>query len=221
MEANIFEDAFEKGKNPTPLDLRQDICDQLVEKINQINKTDLIARDFVEQIVNLIRDEFGFYFVCLFLVRDDGYRKTAILCAGSGEVGPRLIERGHGFVPIKPPFIGVISTAIGSNVILIGDPFTDGFMVSALPQGMEMEPIHSLQFREEIKGVGPDPHLPDSRIQMTIPLRTKEGAIGVLCIYSCQQNGFSQQDIPIFLPLTDHIAQLCSNLTNDISLWKR
>jgi GAF domain-containing protein len=207
---NIFETAFEKGKNPVPPDLRQKVCVQLLAKIRRLNRNGLNLQEFIEQVVNLIRNELGFYFVRLFLLRDDGYRKTAVMCAGSGEIGPLLIERRHGFASIAPPFVGVIDTAIGSNVVIIGDPFTDGFMVSVLPEGTDLEPIQPLQFREEIKGVTPDPLLPDTRIQMTIPLRTKEGVIGALCIYSCIPDSLSQQDIPIFLPLADCIAQFCS-----------
>jgi GAF domain-containing protein len=220
MKTDIFEIAFEKGKNPAPLKQRREICSQLVEKIDQMNRRDMNIQgfiSFISQLVNLIRDELGFYFVRLFILEEDRQGKIAIMYAGSGEIGPLMIERRHGFIDVAVPFVGIIDTAIGANKVVMGDPFTDGFMVSTLPQDMKLEPIHPLQFQGNIKGVPPDPLIPDAKVQMTLPLRAKEGIVGALCIYSCLPDSFSEQDISIFLPLTDYIAQLCTSLKGDMS----
>lgn len=216
----IIATAYEKGKNPVSLGFRQEVCTQLIEKVSQINRNCSNLEDFVEQTVNLIRDELGFYFICLLLINYTsenalmyhGPGNAAVMYGGSGEIAPLLIERAHHFVYLKPTSTGLINTAINTNVVVIGDPFTAGFLVGSLPQYPRLEPVQPLQFRKEIIGVTPDPLLPDARSQMVIPLRVKQGVIGVLILYSCVPDSFEQRDISIFLPLADHIAEICANV---------
>lgn len=192
--------------NSPPSASRPEVCLKLIDQVSQIVKSSPTLNQFTQQVVDLIRDNFDFYFVSLFLV--NAAREMVDFYAGTGEIGQVLRKLGHRFNITSK---GMVGTAISENKVIIDDYYSGGgFFVTALPSNMQLQPISPPQFVTEVWRA--HPLLPGTQSQIIIPLRTQQGIIGVLDIHSSKKEDFSQQDIPFFLPLTDQIARICADL---------
>jgi hypothetical protein len=76
--------AREKGEQFIPSDLRHKVSVQVIESINRLGASPLNLEQFTEQVVNLIRDWFGLYFVGLYLRKTES--NWVQLWAGSGKL---------------------------------------------------------------------------------------------------------------------------------------
>ncbi|MBN2471521.1 MAG: GAF domain-containing protein [Anaerolineae bacterium] len=133
--------------------------------------------------VNLIRDRFGFYHVQVFLV--DDRRENANLVASTGEAGQKLLDLNW-------------SLGVGSESV-IGRVAMDGEAVIALDtEGAAV--VHR-----------PNPHLPNTRSEMALPMRYRGEIIGALDIQSTYANAFTQEETRIFEVLANQLAIAVSN----------
>jgi GAF domain-containing protein len=178
--------ARENGEQFIAPDLRQEMSLQVIKKIEQLDRLSLSLEQFAEEVVNLIRDQFGLYLVSLYLLNDES--KWAALLAGSGEIGQLAKERR---VPIFLKASDVpVSKAIQLNEVKLVD-------------------ILALWLSEPYRA---NPHRPDTRLEMALPLRAQQKIIGALQICSCIPDSLSSSDIAIFMPIADQIASLLFDL---------
>jgi len=105
----------------------------------------------LDETVRLISERFGFYHAGVFLVDDT--REYAILRAASSEGGRRMLERGHKLAVGK---VGMVGYVTGT-----GEPRI------ALDVGQDA--VHFV-----------NPDLPETRSEMTLPLRVRGEVIGAL-----------------------------------------
>ena len=132
--------------------------------------------------VNLIHERFGFYHVAIFTIEETGF--NAILKSATGKVGEEMLQRHHS-IPIG-------SRSIVGNVSSSGDPLVVNDTSS-----------DSL-FR-------PNPLLPETNSEASIPLRISQRMVGVIDLQSKQTNAFSQDDIGVLLALADQVAVAIDN----------
>jgi GAF domain-containing protein len=144
--------------------------------------------DLLEKTVDIICDEFGFYYAGVFLIdegySEDGGRKWAVLRAGRGEAGAAMIAEGYKLEVNGRSMIGA-ATGMGSAII-------------ALDVGEE--PVH---FK--------NPHLPDTRSEMALPLVVSDverdvRIIGALTVQSMEEAAFSDDDITALQAMADQLA---------------
>lgn len=137
----------------------------------------------LSEVVEMIRQQFEeVYYAQVFLLNDDSTR--AVLRASTGEVGKQLLAKGHQ-LPLESK--NIIGRAIEQGeAVLISDT------------------THDLLFKY-------DELLPNTRTQLVLPLRTKEGVIGVLDIQSLNPHIFSAKDVEAFQTLADQIAVVIEN----------
>ncbi|MFZ5919388.1 MAG: GAF domain-containing protein [Chloroflexota bacterium] len=135
-----------------------------------------------QQVVELIRQGFDFYYVGLFLVDEAG--EWAVLRAGTGEAGQVMLERGH-------------RLAIGGES-MIGACLAEGRARIALDVGEE-----AVRFD--------NPLLPQTRSEMALPLRARGEVIGGLTIQSQREAAFSDQDISILQTMAAQVANALQN----------
>jgi GAF domain-containing protein/anti-sigma regulatory factor (Ser/Thr protein kinase) len=130
-----------------------------------------------ERTVDIICDEFGFYYAGVFLVDDAG--QNAVLKAGRGEAGRTMIKGEH-------------KLAIGGNS-MIGASIANKQGRIALDVGAEAV------FFE-------NPHLPKTRSEMALPLIVGEDVIGALTVQSTEEAAFHEEDIAALQTMADQLA---------------
>ena len=136
----------------------------------------------LDETVHLISERFGFYHAGVFLV--DDAREYAVLRAVSSEGGRRMLERGHKLAVGKVGMVGYV-TSTG-------------------------EPRIALDVVEDaVHFVSPD--LPETRSEMTLPLRVREEVIGALDVQSTEEAAFTDEDIAVLQTMADQLAVAIEN----------
>ncbi|MGB8215618.1 MAG: ATP-binding protein [Anaerolineales bacterium] len=135
-----------------------------------------------QQVVDMVSERFGLYFVSLYLVDEKG--EWANLYAGTGEAGKVLMERGH---RLKVGSTSMIGWCIANQKARI-----------ALDVGNE-----AVRFS--------NPLLPDTRSELALPLISHGEIIGGLGIQSAVEAAFTEEDITTFQAMADQLANAISN----------
>ncbi|MCK6582310.1 MAG: GAF domain-containing protein [Anaerolineales bacterium] len=138
--------------------------------------------ELFQRTVDIICDEFGFYYAGVFLV--DDARQYAVLRAGRGEAGRAMLREGH-------------KLAIGGNS-MIGASIANKKGRIALDVGEEAV------FFE-------NPHLPNTRSEMALPLVIADEVIGALTVQSTEEAAFHEEDIDALQTMADQLAVAIQN----------
>jgi GAF domain-containing protein/anti-sigma regulatory factor (Ser/Thr protein kinase) len=138
--------------------------------------------ELLQRTVDIICDEFGFYYAGVFLL--DDLKQYAVLKAGRGEAGRTMINAGH-------------KLAIGGNS-MIGASIANRQGRIALDVGAEAV------FFE-------NPHLPQTRSEMALPLVVGDEAIGALTVQSTEEAAFHDEDIAALQTMADQLAIAIQN----------
>ncbi len=132
--------------------------------------------------VDIICDEFGFYYAGVFLVDEEG--EWAVLRAGRGEAGRQMVEAGHRLRIGGSSMIGMAIAERKARIALdVGD-----------------EPVH---FK--------NPYLPHTRSEMALPLVVRDKVIGALTIQSVEEAAFTEDDITALQTMADQLAIAINN----------
>ncbi len=132
--------------------------------------------------VDVICDEFDFYYAGVFLIGDAG--QWARLRAGRGEAGTAMLAAGH---KLEVGGHSMVGTAISERQARI-----------ALDVGEE--PVH---FQ--------NPHLPLTRSEMALPLTIGDEVIGALTVQSTQETAFDDDDVTALQTMADQLAIAINN----------
>jgi signal transduction histidine kinase len=165
----------------------------MLEAATQVGRdvTSILELDtLLERIVDTICLAYGFYYAAVFLV-DTKMQRWAVLRAGYGEAGRKLLESGH--------------------LLEINDSSIVGWCIVhkqariALDVGKD-----TVRFN--------NPLLPLTRSEMALPLIVGNDVIGALSVQSAQEAAFEEKDINTLQVMADQLAivinnaQLLSNL---------
>ncbi len=142
----------------------------------------LDPEELLRRTVNIICDEYDFYYAGVFLIDDT--RQWAVLRAGRGESGKAMLAEGH---KLKVDGHSMIGRATGEQRAII-----------ALDVGEE--PVH---FK--------NPHLPGTRSEMALPLMVGNELIGALTVQSVEEAAFSDEDITSLQAMADQLAVAINN----------
>ncbi len=147
------------------------------------NVTSILDPDLLlDQTVDIICDEFGFYYAGVFLIDESG--EWAVLQSGRGEAGAAMIAAEH---KLKVDGHSMIGAATGQRQARI-----------ALDVGEE--PVH---FK--------NPHLPHTRSEMALPLIVGDQVIGALTVQSTEGSAFSDDDITTLQTMADQLSVAINN----------
>ena len=138
--------------------------------------------ELLQHTVDIICDEFDFYYAGVFLL--DDAQQYAVLKAGRGEAGRRMVNVGH-------------KLAVGGNS-MIGASIANRQGRIALDVGAE-----AIFFE--------NPDLPDTRSEMALPLVVGEDVIGALTVQSTQEAAFHDEDIAALQTMADQLAIAIQN----------
>ncbi len=141
------------------------------------------------QVVDLVRERFDLCYAGLFLVDTTGEwtgepRRWAVLRAGTGEAGRRMLEQGH---KLEVGGTSMIGWCIANSQARI-----------ALDVGED-----AIRFN--------NPHLPETRSELALPLTMRGRPIGALTIQSSQEAAFSREDITVLQTMADQLANAITN----------
>ncbi|MCB9134468.1 MAG: PAS domain S-box protein [Anaerolineales bacterium] len=135
-----------------------------------------------QKIVDLVKERFEYYYVGLFLLSED--ETHAVLRAGTGEAGQKMLKAGH-------------ALPIGSSS-MIGWSIAHKTPRIALDVGLDA--VHF-----------DNPHLPDTRSELALPLLVRGEAIGALTVQSQVEAAFSGEDIAVLQVMIDLLAVAIQN----------
>ncbi len=138
--------------------------------------------ELLQRTVDIICDEFGFYYAGVFFL--DDAKQYAVLKAGRGEAGREMINAGH-------------KLAVGGNS-MIGASIANRQGRIALDVGAE-----AIFFE--------NPHLPKTRSEMALPLIVGEDVIGALTVQSTEEAAFHDDDIAALQTMADQLAIAIQN----------
>jgi len=137
--------------------------------------------DLVRQVVTRIQVQFDLYYVGLFLV--DERNEWAVLQAGTGEAGRKMLAQGH-------------RIEIGEG--MIGWSIANAKARIALDVGED-----AVRFD--------NPDLPETHSEVAVPLRSRGRVLGALTIQSVEKEAFGQDIITVFQTMADQLAVALDN----------
>ena len=155
---------------------------QTAAQISKFANTILDPEQLIRQSVDLIQEQFGFYYVGLFLVDEE--RECAVLKAGSGDAGWQMVLDRHSLKVAGPSMIGWCVANAQPRI--------------ALDVGYE-----AVRFN--------NPYLPETRSEMALPLVSRTRCIGALTVQSTQEAAFSNADIIVLQAMAEQLAIAIDN----------
>jgi signal transduction histidine kinase/DNA-binding NarL/FixJ family response regulator len=151
-------------------------------RVGQAITSILDIDELLSATVDVICEEFGFSFAGIYLL-DEG-REWAVLRAGRGDAGQRMIDRKHKLRVGGPSVVGAAAQLRLARVAEIAT--VDGGHSDDLP-------------------------LPLSRSEIALPLTLGDEAIGVLSVHSAQDAAFPQDDVTALQSMADQLAVAIDN----------
>lgn len=150
---------------------------QIAAEIARETSSTLNLSETLDTAVNLIRDRFGFYHASIFML--DALGQHAVLKEAAGEIGKVMKEKGH---KLSVGSQSVVGQATSRKVIMVIND-------------VRKEPNYY-----------PNPLLPDTRAELTIPLIVGDRVLGAIDVQSVEVNAFNQDEIGVLKILADQLA---------------
>ncbi|MEJ2207750.1 MAG: GAF domain-containing protein [Anaerolineae bacterium] len=142
----------------------------------------LESEALMDQVVNLIRDEFDLYYAGLFMLDDTG--EWAVLRAGTEPGGQALLAREH-------------RLRVGGES-MIGWCTAQGQARVALEAGEDAVRLAT-------------PELPETRSEAALPLRSRGKVIGALTVQDDEPGAFDAQSMVVLQTMADQVAATLDN----------
>lgn len=155
---------------------------QTATEVSRAASSILDPDELIQQVVDLIHERFGLYYVGLFLVDESG--EWAVLRAGTGKAGRRMIAQGHKLEVKGTSMIGACVVSKQARI--------------ALDVGEEAARFDN-------------PLLSKTRSELALPLLSRDEAIGALTIQSAQEAAFSDEDVAVLQTVADQLANPIQN----------
>ncbi|MBA3531403.1 MAG: GAF domain-containing protein, partial [Ardenticatenales bacterium] len=153
-----------------------------VAEVARVVTSLLDPEQLIAQVVDLIQERFGFYYVGLFLLDENG--EYAVLSQGSGEAGRLMKERAHRLQVGGQSMVGWVSANKRARI--------------ALDVGEE-----SVHFA--------NPLLPGTHSEVALPLHIGGQIRGVLDVQSTEVAAFDESDVAVLQNMTDQVAVALEN----------
>ncbi|MBN1660441.1 MAG: GAF domain-containing protein [Anaerolineae bacterium] len=166
---------------------RRSVYLQASAEVGQVASSILDVDALATQVVELIRERFGLYYVGLFLTDPAG--EWAVLRAGTGKAGQAMLARGH-------------RVEVGQGVV--GWSIAHAQMRVAL-QAEADDPGSSWGVRVAT------PELPETRSEAALPLRSRGEVLGALTVQSAEAEAFDATALAALQTMADQVAVTLDN----------
>ncbi|MFQ5578412.1 MAG: GAF domain-containing protein, partial [Anaerolineae bacterium] len=155
---------------------------QTAIRVSTAAGTILEPQTLLQEAVNLIKEQFNFYYAGLFLVDEAG--DWAVLKAGTGQAGQQQLAENHRLKLDDTSMVGWSITHRQARIA--GD--------------VERDTVRFV-----------NPNLPHTRSEMALPLVSHNQVLGAITVQSERENAFSDQDISVLQTVADQIAAALQN----------
>jgi GAF domain-containing protein len=169
-----------------------DLTHELAQRANQLEtvatlsttaSTVLDPDKLLQDVVDLTKERFGLYHAHIYLTDEAG--QTLLLANGAGEIGRKMVAEQHA-IPVNEEYSQIAHAAREQKAIIIDD--------------VQSQP-----------GFLPNPLLPDTRSEMTVPMIIGDKVIGVFDVQSNNLKGFSKEDASVYTTLAAQVAVALQN----------
>jgi GAF domain-containing protein/CheY-like chemotaxis protein len=151
-------------------------------EVGRVATSILDEGQMIDEIVELIKERFGFHHVQIFLMDEVG--QFAVLHKSTGEIGKQLLAKNH-------------KLAVGSQSVI--GQVTDQHKPLVARMGLgESEDQNSFYYRNEF--------LPETRAELAVPLQVGDTLIGALDVQSTWPNAFNDEEISTLSTLAGQLA---------------
>ncbi|MBI5823274.1 MAG: GAF domain-containing protein [Chloroflexi bacterium] len=170
--------------------LEQRVADRThdLELASEVGRTVATRVDNLNGLLNdaveLIHARFGLYYTQVYIADQSG--RTITLRAGTGKVGRQLLQQGH--------------------KLLVGSGSLNGRAASEKHAIIVADTLNNEAFL-------PNPLLPDTRSEMSVPLLIGDRVVGVLDMQSEQTDALNENNLPAFEALAGQLAVAVQNAT--------
>jgi GAF domain-containing protein/HAMP domain-containing protein len=187
LEERVRERTAELSRTSEQLEYRASRL-QMVAEVAHTFSAVTDPEELLSVVAKTISESFGFYHVGVFIV--DKFGEYAVLMASNSEGGRRMLGRGHRLRVGEEGLVGYV-TSYGEARI-------------ALDVGVD-----AVYFN--------NPDLPETRSEITLPLKTGGKVFGALDVQSTMPKAFDASDIALLSTLADQVAMAIENvrLIND------
>jgi GAF domain-containing protein len=158
------------------LDIRARQLEQIAD-VGRVATASLDQEKLIRNSVALIRSQFNFYYVGLYLVNSAGSR--LVLQEAVGESGRMTAEKGSDQTIGQVSIVGWVALNRQARIAL--DVGEDPYFFN-------------------------NPNLPDTHSEVALPLLARGRLLGVLDVQSRETNAFKEQDISVLQVMADQIA---------------
>jgi GAF domain-containing protein/HAMP domain-containing protein len=155
---------------------------QTAAEVSRATTALLDPDELLRQVVDLVRERYGLYYVGLFLLNQEA--RFAVLRAGTGEAGGQMLAQGHRLEAGGDSMIGQCVSRDEARI--------------ALDVGEE-----AVRFA--------NPYLPETRSELALPLRARARVIGAMTVQSTQEAAFDEADIAVMQTMADQVAVAIDN----------
>ncbi|MFZ5822674.1 MAG: GAF domain-containing protein [Chloroflexota bacterium] len=159
---------------------------QDLETASEVGKaiTEKVANQYemMAQAVEIIRERFNLYYTQIYIVDPSG--RNLVLSAGTGEVGTQLMRKSH-YLPIG---LGSINGRAASEKRAV-----------------------VIESTEKNANFLPNPLLPLTRCEMSVPLMVGDIVVGVLDMQSERPGALNETNLPAFTALAGQLAVAIQN----------
>jgi GAF domain-containing protein/DNA-binding LacI/PurR family transcriptional regulator/two-component sensor histidine kinase len=173
---------------------RRSIHLQMATEVSRAASSILDMDELVQQVVDLVRERLGLYYVGLFLVDQTGewVRDGAadaepgdwvVLRSGTGEAGRQMVEQGYRLEIDDSSAVGWCIANRQAKLLVDHDA--------------DSEPG--------------SPLLPEARSELALPLISRGRATGAITIQSSEETAFSEEDIVVLQTMADQLANAIEN----------
>jgi GAF domain-containing protein/HAMP domain-containing protein len=181
LEAQVAERTHELQKANYSLQ-RRAIQFEASAQVGRVITSILNLDNLLAEIVNLIRDRFGYYHAGIFLLDESG--EWAVLRQATGEAGQRMLARKHQLAVGSQSIVGWVTSNRQPRVVL--DVGADAIHVK-------------------------NPDLPRTRSEMALPLVVGDRLLGALDVQSTEEAAFDKEDVAILSLMADQVAVAIDN----------
>ena len=136
----------------------------------------------LDQVVNLVHGRFHLYYVGVFLLDERG--EYAVLKAGTGEAGQKMLAEGH-------------QLGVGSGS-MIG--WTTANRQARIALDVGQDAVHFS-----------NPYLPATRSELALPILAGQKMLGALTVQSTEEAAFDENDIIVLQGIADSLAVALEN----------
>ena len=180
--------------------------------------------ELLQRVCDLVKERFNLYYVGAFLIEPSASGPgSAVLAAGTGEAGQKLLAEGY---RLQVGDDSVIGWATANRQARVASSPRSPDVLAEIAGAATIEPASNQPELSEAANPLPqagsslaesearrftNPYLPETRSELALPVLSQQAVIGALTIQSETEDAFDQDDILVMQGIADALANAIEN----------